>query len=324
VSILAEIQQSALAPAADQARQISGLWWTYFAVLAAVWLLVMAVMLAGCFRSREPATGLRPLELPVREPRVWKVIGAASALTVLILFGLLLSDFFIDCALSSPAPENALKIKLTGHQWWWEARYLGAKSSDEMVTANELHLPLGQPVELELNSTDVIHSFWIPSLHGKRDLIPGHATSTWFTPRQAGEYFGLCAEFCGLQHAHMRLRVVVDPPENFQQWLAHERSDAPSPQTEQARRGQQTFLTTTCALCHSIAGTTARGQVGPDLTHLKNRGWLGAGTLPNQREALANWIHDSQAFKPGNLMPPHPLPRGGDLDALVEYMETLH
>jgi cytochrome c oxidase subunit 2 len=322
VSLLAALQQSALAPAADQAGRISGLWWIYLTVLGLVWGVVMAVMLVGSLRRRSPAEKHAPLELPMREPRVWNFIGAAAGLTVAIVFALLLVDFFADRALSSPAPEGALKIKLTGHQWWWEAHYLGAKPSDEVTTANELHLPLGQPVELELDSVDVIHSFWIPSLHGKKDLIPGHPTSTWFTPRKTGQFYGMCAEFCGLQHAHMRLAVTVDPPEQFSQWLAHERSDAAEPATAQTKRGEQVLLGSTCALCHSVQGTVARGTIGPDLTHLKSRGWIGAGALPNERDALANWIRDSQAFKPGNLMPPHALP-GDDLEALVAYLETL-
>lgn len=322
MSLLADLQQSALAPAADEAGRISGLWWIYLTVLGLIWGVVMAVMLVGAFRKRAGTDQREPLALPVREPRVWNFIGTAAGLSVAIVFTLLLVDFFTDRALSSPPPPNALKIKLTGHQWWWEARYLGAKPSDEVTTANELHLPLGQPVEFDLDSVDVIHSFWIPSLHGKKDLIPGHPTTTWFTPRKTGAFYGMCAEFCGLQHAHMRLAVIVDPPEQFQQWLAHERSEAAEPQTDQTKRGEQVLLTTTCALCHSVQGTVARGKVGPDLTHLKSRGWIGAGALPNEPTALANWIRDPQAFKPGNLMPPHSLP-GEDLNALVAYLETL-
>lgn len=321
--LLAIIQQSALQPAADQAGRISGLWWVYLTVLGTIWGLVMAAVIVGALRRRPAEMPDRPLAHPMTEKNVWRVIHTAIGLTVVILFALLLSDFFIDRALSSPAPDNALKIKLTAHQWWWEARYLGAKPSDTMVTANELHLPLGVPVEIELDSVDVIHSFWIPSLHGKRDLIPGHPTSTWFTPRKTGTYYGLCAEFCGLQHAHMRLAVTVESPEQFKQWYAHQLAEAPEPKAEPAQRGEQIVLTGTCAICHSIQGTTARGTVGPDLTHFMSRQWIGAGALPNDRGSLAAWILDPQGPKPGNLMPSHSF-SDADLNALLDYLQTLN
>jgi cytochrome c oxidase subunit 2 len=191
-----------------------------------------------------------------------------------------------------------------------------------MVTANEMHLPIGTPVVLKVTSRDVIHSFWVPNLQGKRDLIPGYTTAIWLQADRAGTFRGQCAEFCGLQHAHMALDVVAEPVADFERWLDRMRQPAAAIQTGDAQRGRELFMTYRCAGCHTVRGTEANGQIAPDLTHIASRPTLGAGTLPNTSAHLAAWIRDSQASKPGNQMPPNPLDQG-NLDALLAYLSTL-
>jgi cytochrome c oxidase subunit II len=223
---------------------------------------------------------------------------------------------------AGPAPVDALLIKITGHQWWWEVTYQDPSPSKIVITANELHIPVGHPVKFNLDSQDVIHSFWVPNLHGKRDLIPGHPTNTWFTPMRVGIFQGQCGEFCGLQHAHMRLQITVDTPEDYARWIEQQRRSAPEPQDDRQERGRKVFLGSTCALCHAIQGTPARGRVGPNLTHIASRSSLGAGALPNVRGYLAGWILDPASHKPGVLMPQHTF-SGEDLNALLDYLQTL-
>jgi cytochrome c oxidase subunit 2 len=325
-ALVGALNQSALAPAANNASRIHSLWWLYLIVLSIVWALVVAALLLGVWRARDvpPLEKTVPIVPPPSGTERWltaSVITALSA-TVAILLLLLFIDFFTSRAIAKPAPPGALQIKLTGHQWWWEVRYEDPTPSKILTTANEIHIPLGQPVKFELNSVDVIHSFWIPNLSGKRDLIPGHPTNTWFVPTQAGTYYGQCAEFCGEQHAHMRLAVTVDPPEQFAQWLEAQRQPPPPPSKPREQRGQQIFLGTTCVMCHTIQGTPARATVGPDLTHLASRQWLGAGALPNVRGYLGGWILDPPAHKPGVRMPQHTF-GGEDLTALLDYLQTL-
>jgi cytochrome c oxidase subunit 2 len=191
-----------------------------------------------------------------------------------------------------------------------------------VVTANELHIPVGQPVLLELISRDVIHSFWAPALHGKRDLIPGHDSTTYIQADAPGRFRGQCAEFCGAQHAKMGFLVIADSAADFQAWLTRQRQPAAPPATAAAAHGQQLFLHGTCPMCHTIAGTPAGATMGPDLTHVGSRATIGAGTLANQAATLAGWIRDPHDSKPGNRMPPAPLP-ASDVQDLVAYLEAL-
>jgi cytochrome c oxidase subunit 2 len=177
-------------------------------------------------------------------------------------------------------------------------------------------------VEFVLRSADVIHSFWVPNLAGKKDLFPGRLTRLFVRADRVGAYTGQCAEFCGNQHASMRFQVIVDPPERFQQWLAAQRTPAAAPVTAEQRRGQAVFLGTTCVMCHSVQGTPARSHVGPDLTHVASRRWIASGFLPNTRAHLAGWVADPQRIRPGVRMPMNPLPPQ-DLRALLEYLESL-
>jgi cytochrome c oxidase subunit II len=190
------------------------------------------------------------------------------------------------------------------------------------VTANEIHVPVGQPVDVRLTSADVIHSFWVPEVMPKMDMIPGHTNDTWFTVDKAGTYRGQCAEYCGIEHAHMAFEVVAQSPADFARWLDGQRQDAATPTSDQAKRGYDVLTTGTCATCHTVRGTPAHGTIGPDLTHLAGRSTLGALTVPNDRGNLAGWIANSQQLKPGNKMPPQPL-SPADLNGVVAYLETL-
>jgi cytochrome c oxidase subunit 2 len=187
---------------------------------------------------------------------------------------------------------------------------------------NELHIPVGVPVVLKAMSRDVIHSFWVPNLHGKRDLIPGIETQTWIQADAPGTYRGQCAEFCGHQHAHMAFEVIAESPDQFQSWLQQQRKAAPPPSTPETKRGHDVFMRNACVMCHTIRGTDAGSRIGPELTHVAARRLIAAGTLPMTREHLSQWVVDPQAAKPGNRMPPNPL-SDEDLDALLSYLETL-
>ncbi|HEX2163217.1 MAG TPA: c-type cytochrome, partial [Thermoanaerobaculia bacterium] len=259
---------------------------------------------------------------PGAERRRVVAVAAAAGVTLLVLVGFLLASVATGDRLAAPPSGEPLRVQVTGWQWWWDVRYPGAMAADEVRTANELHLPLGRPVRIELSSADVIHSFWVPRLHGKRDLLPGRPLLLHLTPSVAGVFDGQCAEMCGLQHAHMRLRVVVEPEEELEAWLAAQRRAAAPPASPLARRGQRVFLSSPCVLCHTVRGTAAGGRTGPDLTHLASRSTIAAGTLPNTRGHLAGWVIDSQSVKPGNAMPPIGL-AGPELQALLAYLEGL-
>jgi cytochrome c oxidase subunit 2 len=231
-----------------------------------------------------------------------------------VVFVVMLHDM---AALSAAGRDPTLTVEVTGHDWWWEVRY----PDRHVTTANEIHILVGQPVRLVLRSADVIHSFWVPQLAAKTDLIPGKTNVTWLQARVAGTYRGQCAEYCGLQHAHMALLVVADPPEAFAAWVRQQRATATAPGAPLAASGRAVFERSSCAACHSIGGTTARGTIGPNLTHLGSRHTIGAGTLPNTPDNLAAWITDPQAAKPGAAMPPQPL-TPQELRALVAYLES--
>jgi cytochrome c oxidase subunit 2 len=213
-------------------------------------------------------------------------------------------------------------VDVVGHQWWWEFEYHDVTPSDVFTSPNELHIPVGVPVVLKAMSTDVIHSFWVPNLMGKRDLIPGIVTNTWIQADEPGVYRGQCAEFCGHQHAHMAFEVVAEPMDKFQAWIRHQREPALEPSTDEEKRGKDVFMQSTCVTCHAIRGTDAGSHVGPELTHVGSRLTLAAGTLPNARGHLAGWIANSQSIKPGNRMPPNAL-AAGDLQAVLAYVRSL-
>jgi cytochrome c oxidase subunit 2 len=321
--------QSALDPAGPQAGRIKGLWWLMLYTLSAVFVIVLGVLLVAAFRRRRPFRG-EMMDLPDTKPdpaaerRMSRTVIAGICITVIILFVLLISSYLTGRSISTAgaSTEGALNIEITGHQWWWDVKYNNPNPSLIVTTANEIHIPQGRTVYFTLRSGDVIHSFWIPNLHGKTDLIPGHATSTWIRADRPGTYRGQCAEFCGYQHAHMAFTVVVEPPEQFQAWYEAQLRPAPTPSTPQQARGQEVFLSSPCVMCHRIQGTDAGARLGPDLTHIASRPTLAAGTLENTRGHLAGWILDSQKIKPGNRMPPNNI-EPQDLQALLDYLQSL-
>jgi len=211
---------------------------------------------------------------------------------------------------------------VTGTQWWWKILYASDDPSRILQTANEIHIPVGQPIAILGQSTDVIHSFWVPSLQGKRDLIPGRPTREWLQADRPGEYRGQCAEFCGLQHAHMAFFVIAEPRDQFSRWMEHQLQAAVDPSDEQTRRGQDIFLKSACVLCHSIRGTGAAAQAGPDLTHFGSRKTIAAGTLLNTKGNLAGWIADPQNIKPGTHMATVPV-QPAEMQPLIDYLESL-
>ncbi|HYI45802.1 MAG TPA: cytochrome c oxidase subunit II, partial [Actinomycetota bacterium] len=219
--------------------------------------------------------------------------------------------------LASDGADTDLSIEVIGHDWWWEVRY-----PDGTVTANEIHIPVGEPVRLELTSADVIHSFWVPQLQVKTDQIPGRVNESWLQADSPGRYRGQCAEFCGLQHTNMVVYVVADAPDDFEAWLANESSDAAEPVGNVAERGRDLFMESSCAGCHAIRGTEASAEVGPDLTHLMSRETLGAGVLPMGPKELIDFVTDPQGTKPGMSMPPSEL-TDDELSAVITYLQEL-
>jgi cytochrome c oxidase subunit 2 len=323
-----ELQQ-ALVPAGPQSQRIEHLWWVFFWVCVVVYVLVMLVVTIAIARKH------RAIEEPAAEPptttsdpagerRLAVTVSSAVVISAFILTTLVVAEFVTARSLHgiSTTTSDPLQIRVIGHQWWWEIQYKDPTPSNWVSDANEIHIPVGRPVMLELQAADVIHSLWIPMLHGKKDLVPGHPTTHWIQADKAGNYFAQCAEYCGYQHAKMRLIVVADDEQKFQSFLASSRQPARAPTTPGAIRGQQVFLTKTCSMCHTVMGTTAGGRVGPDLTHLASRSSLAAGWLPNTPGHLAGWIVDPQQIKPGVRMPQNNLD-AEDLRALLEYLEGL-
>jgi cytochrome c oxidase subunit 2 len=310
---------SAHDPAGPQALLLDRLGDLLYLIAAVVYVLVAAALLAALLRRRRAE---EDAEDPARERRMATAVAIAAATTVATLVAVLLLSFGTGRRLTATPPPEALQIRVTGHQWWWEVEYRDATPARWATTANEIHVPVGRPVALELRGDDVIHSFWVPNLGVKRDMIPGHATSVLFQADAPGVYRGQCAEFCGAQHAKMGFLVVAEPPEEFAAWLDRQRDSARTPADSLARRGQEVFLASSCAMCHAVGGTPAGGRLGPNLTHVAGRRTIAAGTLPNVRGHLAGWIIDPQQIKPGARMPASAIPPA-DLRAILAYVESL-
>ena len=316
--------QDALRPAGIQAEHIGSLWNLTLGLCALVFLLVLAACVTALWIAPRADAGTAPdlSSLARPERRTWRVIGWATAASSVGLVLLLAADAWTSRAMARMPLADAVNIELTGHQWWWEARYLDADPARAFTTANELHIPVGRPVLVTLRADDVIHTLWIPNLQGKKDMIPGRTATLTLRADRPGSYRGQCAEFCGVEHALMALLVEAEPNEAFEAWAAQQRAPSAEPVDAAARRGRALFLGGSCASCHTVAGTTARGRKGPDLSHLAGRRTIGAGMFPNNRGHLAGWIADPQALKPGVYMPPHAL-APDDLQALLAYLETL-
>jgi cytochrome c oxidase subunit 2 len=304
-------------PVSRQALRIHQLGEAMYVTAAVVFVLVVAALLWSALRRhRMPADQQRS------NRSISTAVLLATAATTVVLFVFLILDLSVGRAITTNPGKGAIQIRVTGHQWWWEVQYRDSLPQNWATTANEIHVPVGRPVVLELRSADVIHSLWPPNLNGKRDLIPGDENSLWFQADSPGVYRAQCAEFCGHQHAKMGLLIVAEGPESFGAWLSRQRDTARTPTDSVARRGQEVFLGSTCVMCHAIAGTPAGSRIGPDLTHLASRRTIAAGTLPNTRGNLAGWIINPQAIKPGVRMPPNRLD-SDDLQALLTYLETL-
>jgi cytochrome c oxidase subunit 2 len=312
-------QQSAFSPAGPQAAHIGAMWWYMLTVAAVVWVLVI-VMLA--FALRRSRTRNRVMRDEATESTMKRAVIVAASATVLILIGTLVYDVSTGAAMASLPRKKALRIEVTGHQWWWEVTYDDSIPANQVTTANEIHVPVGEPIQIIGQSRDVIHSLWAPNLFGKKDLIPGHVTATWFQADKPGIYRGQCAEFCGHQHAKMIITIVAEPRPQFENWYRAQLLPAPPMTDSLTRRGEAVFMSHSCSVCHTVGGTRALSNVGPPLTHIGSALTIAAGSLPNTRGNLAGWILDPQQIKPGVKMPPNPL-SGPDLQALLAYLENL-
>ena len=318
-------QQSVIDAAGPQAGRIETLWWFLLALLGAIFITVIAVTFWAVMRNPRGLEQIDRTHVPSgdTESRLTRTVTAAGVATVLILLLILVVSVSTGKAVSELGPKDrGMVVEVTGNQWWWSVRYLNDEASRIVLTANEIHIPVGRPVMIRGNSTDVIHSFWVPNLHGKIDLIPSRVTTLWIEADHPGEFRGQCAEFCGLQHAHMALWVIAEPEDKFQQWMERQLQPAVAPVDEIKMRGEQVFLNNACVYCHSIRGTAAAGQVAPDLTHVGSRKTIAAGALPNNKGSLAGWIVDPQTIKPGNHMATINLP-AKEIQPLVEYLESL-
>jgi cytochrome c oxidase subunit 2 len=303
--------QSALDVAGREAAEVAGLFWVMLAGAAVIWTLVIGTAVYATRFRRAP-----------HDERVarWFLLGGGVALPVAVLTALLAYGLFMMSGLR--AAGDGLRVSVTGEQWWWRVSY-EAPDGDVVRAANEIRLPAGRPVELVLDSPDVIHSFWIPPLGGKMDMIPGRTTRLVLEPERPGRYRGVCAEYCGTSHTLMAFSVEVMEAGAFERWLADEAAPAAAPADEAARRGAELFVAVGCGACHAVRGTAAAGVIGPDLTHLAGRATLAAGTLPLTREALARWISDPQAVKPGARMPGFAVLGEGRVADLAAYLEGL-
>jgi cytochrome c oxidase subunit II len=311
-------------PAGPQAAALFDLWVWMLVACTVVFVLIMAALAYAVWRAPRATTSAKPdIEAhPLIDAKLRRGVTYAVSGSSVLLVGLLVASFLTDRAIARLPLDNALHIDLVAHQFWWEARYDPNDPAGAFATANEMHVPVGRPVLLTLRSDDVIHSFWVPSLHGKKDLIPGRESTFAFRADRAGTYRGQCAEFCGYQHAHMSLFVIADESADYERWAAAQRQPAAAPTTEEQRRGLDLVEHSTCAMCHRIGGTRAQARRAPDLTHIASRMTLGAGTLPNDGVSLAAWIADPQKAKRGINMPPHAF-APQDLAAIVAYLGSL-
>jgi cytochrome c oxidase subunit 2 len=283
---------------------------------AVIWLVVVGIALY-VMRLRPEPHGQRLAP--------WLIIGGGTVLPTITLAALLTYGLAMMPDLLAPPSGEHLKIAVSGEQWWWRVRYFApaGEAGSSVELANEVRLPVGMPVSFEVESPDVVHSFWIPSLGGKIDMIPGRTNRLTLEPTRTGVFRGVCAEYCGTSHALMAFDVVVLKPHEYTAWLQGQREPAPMPEHAEARRGQELFLANGCGACHTVRGTLADGTVGPDLTHIGSRMSLGAGTLPNDLESLVRWLSHTQTIKPGAHMPAFGMLPSEDLRALAIYLDGL-
>jgi cytochrome c oxidase subunit 2 len=305
--------QSALAPAGPHAEGVARLAWIMFGAGLAIFVIVLALL---AFAAS-----------PAGRRRRWMtgdgfVFGFGAVFPVVSLAALLFYGVALSGRLAAPGPP-VLRILVEGEQWWWRVSYVGPDGDVRLESANEIRIPTGRPVEFVLQTRDVIHSFWVPSLAGKLDMIPGRTNSYRFAASRPGIYRGQCAEFCGAQHALMAFYVVAMEKDEFEAWYARESRSADRPVVAIRARGADLFVSQGCGACHTVRGTQADGRLGPDLTHVGGRRSIAAGTLPTNVGTVAAWIASSQHLKPGNRMPSFEDLTGEDLRAVAAYLEGL-
>ena len=315
--------QSVLHPAGADAAIIHQFTWVLFVGGTLIFIFVMALLTLAMRRQARPI-----------RPAIW-IFGAGIAFPVVVLTALLAWSTWRSAQLAPQTSHGAMTISVTGKMWWWEVRYRDPATNREIISANEIHIPVGEPVYLGMTASDVIHSFWVPALAGKRDMIPGRVTGLTLRADKPGVYRGQCAEYCGEQHARMAFHVIALPRPEFDAWLARQAAPGLPADTTVLQRGREAFLAQQCQACHTIRGVTdvppfseqARiadtSRLGPDLTHVGSRREIAAGLLRNHRGTLAGWIADPQAIKPGVFMPPSKDLDGETLRALATYLEHL-
>lgn len=306
--------QSALWPQGPAAQAIADIGWVMFAGAAVILLLVMALALYAIFRAPEK-------RLPI-SANVLIIVGGVGlpvvTLTALLVYGVSAMGYLRDQIV-----DPALQIEVVGNQWWWDVHYRDGANARTIATANEIHIPAGVPVKISVRTNDVIHSFWVPNLAGKIDLIPGRTNHVVLQADRPGIFRGQCAEFCGAQHARMALVVIAEPADAYAAWLARQRLPAAPPANAMTQRGRDAFTAAGCVACHTVRGAMIAPQAGPDLTHVASRKYLAAGTLENNRANLIEIIARSQKVKPGNRMPSYPDLDQDSLNAIATYLESL-
>lgn len=315
-------EMSTLDPAGEAAETLRNLSWGVYGAFLAVAAAVFGLILWPVVRRRRGSFDEHaPVGIGGGEP--WILVGG-FAVPFVVLAGVFVAGLQTMSAYplqngAIPAPE----IVVTGNQWWWRVNYVAGPPAMQFETANEIHIPVDTLVDIEVRSADVIHSFWVPRLHGKVDLIPGMPNRIRLHAERAGVYRGQCAEFCGAQHAHMSFLVIAQPMDEYAAWLDHQRRPARIPESEEARHGLGVFNASACSMCHTIRGTGARGRIGPDLTHLASRRTLAANTLVNNRANLMAWVTHAQSLKPEVEMPNITQMTGEELRVLATFLEEL-
>ncbi|MDO9359701.1 MAG: cytochrome c oxidase subunit II [Polaromonas sp.] len=305
--------QSVLSPAGPTAATIAVIGWVLIIGAGVIFTGVMVLLVLAL---RRPATA-RPLH-----ERLW-IIGGGVVFPLVVLTALLVWSLSRTPGWMERPPPGALVVSVTAHLWWWEVRYRDPATGQDVTLANELHVPAGQPVWLGLNSPNVIHSFWVPALGGKMDMVPGRVSHLMVQADQPGSWRGQCAEYCGEQHARMALHVIAKPPEEFAAWLAAQAKPAAPPTSTLLASGREAFLVQRCNACHAVRGVAEGAGLGPDLTHVGSRFFLGAGTLPNLPGSMAHWVAHTQDVKPGARMPSSNDMDAGTLAALAAWLEHL-
>ena len=306
----------------SKANIVLPLTWGVLVISLVVVLVILFSVAGGVWRKGRPFVGASISQIPVggTGPGLnWIYVGVA--ITAVVLVATVFWTMRVLAQTYLPPSPPRLTIVITGHQWWWEAEYRGNRTSQTFETANEIHIPTGEPVLFQLKSGDVIHSFWVPPLNGKTDTIPGQTNFTWLEASQPGTYRGQCTEYCGLQHAHMALLVIAQTPADFEAWRQHQLQDQPKPANDAQTQALNTFIIR-CGSCHTVRGTDAGGIQGPDLSHLMTRTTIAAGTLTNTPGNLSAWVADPQSIKPGSFMPRLEL-SGSELVQVRGFLESL-